>query len=90
VTVNAPAANVTLSANSQTVVYGDSTSLSGAVTNQLTNEQVSLTSQPYGKGTQSIATTTTQANGVHVQRLADDPDVLPGPLADDREPERHG
>jgi plastocyanin len=63
VTVNAPAANVTLSVDSQTVVYGNSTSVSGAVTNQLTNEPVSLTSQPYGKGTQSIATTMTQANG---------------------------
>jgi plastocyanin len=63
VTVNAPAANVTLSASLQSVVYGDSTAVSGAVTNQLTNEPVSLTSQPYGKGTQSIATTTTQANG---------------------------
>jgi plastocyanin len=70
VTVNAPAANVTLSANSQTVVYGDSTSLSGAVTNQLTNEPVSLTSQPYGKGTQSIATTTTQANGAFTFNLS--------------------
>jgi len=63
VTVNAPAANVTLSSSLQTVVYGNSTSVSGAVTNQLTNEPVSLTSQPYGKGTQAIATTMTQANG---------------------------
>jgi plastocyanin len=63
VTVNAPAANVTLSAASPTVIYGNSTSVSGSVTNQLTNEPVTLTSQPYGKGTQSVATTTTQANG---------------------------
>jgi len=63
VKVNAPAANVTLSAATQTITYGDNTSLSGAVTNQLTNEPVTLTSQPYGKGTQSIATTTTQTNG---------------------------
>jgi plastocyanin len=63
VTVNAPAANVTLSANTQTVVYGDGTSVSGVVTNQLTNEPVSLTAQPYGKGTQAVATTTTAANG---------------------------
>lgn len=63
VTVNAPAANVTLSANTQTIVYGAGTSVSGAVTNQLTNEPVSLTAQPYGKGTQAVATTTTAANG---------------------------
>jgi plastocyanin len=63
VTVTAPAANVTLSAASQTIVYGSSTKLSGAVTNQLTNEPVTLTSQPFGKGTQSIDSTTTAANG---------------------------
>jgi plastocyanin len=63
VTVNAPAANVTLQSGATTVVYGNSTTVSGAVTNQLTNEPVMLTSQPFGKGTQSIATTTTQSNG---------------------------
>jgi plastocyanin len=64
VTVNAPAANVTLQAGATTVVYGNSTTVSGAVTNQLMNESVTLTSQPFGKGTQSIATTTTQSNGL--------------------------
>jgi plastocyanin len=63
VTVNAPAANVTLDAATQTITYGNSTSVSGVVTNQLTNEPVTLTSQPFGRGTQSIATTTTQSNG---------------------------
>jgi plastocyanin len=63
VTVNAPAANVTLNANATRITYGDNTTVSGVVTNQLTNEPVTLTSQPYGKGTQSIATTTTQTNG---------------------------
>jgi plastocyanin len=63
VTVNAPAANVMLQAGASTIVYGNSTTISGAVTNQLTNEPVVLSSQPYGKGTQSIATTTTAANG---------------------------
>jgi plastocyanin len=63
VTVNAPAASVTLQAGATTVVYGNSTTMAGAVTNQLTNEPVNLTSQPYSKGTQSIATQTTQANG---------------------------
>jgi len=63
VTVNAPAANVTLGAATGTVIYGNSTTVSGAVTNQLSNQPVTLTSQPYQKGTQSIATTSTQAAG---------------------------
>jgi plastocyanin len=63
VTVNAPAANVTLSANAPAVVYGNSTTVSGQVTNQLTNEPVTLTSQPLGKGSQALASTTTQSNG---------------------------
>ena len=54
---------MTLSAAAQTVTYGNSTRLSGTVTNQLVNEPVTLTSQPFGKGIQSLATTTTQANG---------------------------
>ena len=61
--VTAPAATLTLQAGATTVVYGNSTTVAGAVTNQLTNEPVNLTSQPFGKGTQSIATQTTQANG---------------------------
>jgi plastocyanin len=64
ITVKAPAASVTLAAGSSTVIYGNSTTLSGAVTNQLTNEPVTLSSQPYGRASiQSLATTTTQANG---------------------------
>jgi plastocyanin len=63
VTVTAPAANVTLTTSTTRITYGDNTTVSGTVTNQLTNEPVTLTSQPYGKGTQSIATTTTQTNG---------------------------
>ena len=63
VTVNAPAANVTLQTGASTIVYGDSTTISGAVTNQLTNEPVTLSSQPFGKAMQSIATSTTIANG---------------------------
>lgn len=63
VTVSPPAASVTLTGSTTTITYGDNTSVSGVVTNQLTNEPVTLTSQPYGKGTQSLATTTTQANG---------------------------
>jgi plastocyanin len=63
VTVTAPAADVTLSAATQTIVYGGSTRLSGTVTNQLPNEQVTLTSNPNGKGTQSIATQSTSTDG---------------------------
>jgi plastocyanin len=63
VTVKAPAANVTLTTRTATITYGENTAVAGVVTNQLTNEPVTLTSQPYGKGTQSIATTTTQGNG---------------------------
>jgi plastocyanin len=63
VTVSAPPANVSLSVDTQTIVYGGSATVSGTVTNQLTNEPVMLTSQPYGKGTQSLASTTTQSNG---------------------------
>jgi plastocyanin len=63
VTVNAPPANVTLAADTSTIVYGSSAMLDGQVTNQLTNEPVTLTSQPFGKGTQALATTTTQASG---------------------------
>jgi plastocyanin len=59
----APAASVTLSADAQTVVYGNSTSVNGIVTNQVASGPVSLTAQPNGKGAQSIATATTQANG---------------------------
>jgi plastocyanin len=66
VTANAapvPPANVNLSANSSTVLYGEGTTLNGQVTNNLTNEPVALTSQPFGKGTQSLAATTTKASG---------------------------
>jgi plastocyanin len=63
VTVTGTPASVTLTAASSTVVYGEGTTLSGAVSNQITNEPVALTSQPYGKGTQSVGTTMTQANG---------------------------
>lgn len=63
VTVSAPPVGVSLTTPSDTVTYGGGVTLSGAVTNQLTNEPVSLTSQPYGKGIQSVAATTTSSNG---------------------------
>src|SRR5256714_3418222 len=63
VTVNAPAASVTLSAAAQTVTYGNSTRLSGAVSNKLVNEPVTLPARPYGRGTQSLATARARAHG---------------------------
>jgi plastocyanin len=63
VIVTGPPASLTLAAGSSTVVYGEGTTVTGSVSNQITNEPVTLASQPYGKGTQSVATTTTQSNG---------------------------
>lgn len=61
--VSAPPATVSLTASRPTVIYGSSTQVNGQVSNQLLNEPVTLTSQAYGKSIQSIAATTTQANG---------------------------
>jgi len=63
VTVNAPVGTVSLATSTPTVTYGDNTTVTGAVSNQLVSEPVTLTAQPYGKGTQSLASTTTQASG---------------------------
>ena len=63
VVVNGPPPAVTLSSSVTTVVYGDSASLSGAVSNVLPSEPVTLTAQPFGKGTQSVDSTMTTANG---------------------------
>jgi len=63
VTVNAPPATLSLTPSLGTVIYGSSTALNGTVSNNLTNEPVSLTSQAYGKSVQSIAAATTQTNG---------------------------
>jgi plastocyanin len=62
-TVKAPPATLSFGASRSTVIYGSSTQLNGAVSNQLTNEPVTLTSQAYGKSIQSVAATTTQSNG---------------------------
>src|SRR3954453_20193035 len=61
--VSAPPTTLSLTAAQSTVIYGSSTQLSVTVSNQLTNQAVTLTSQAYGKSVQSVATTTTQANG---------------------------
>jgi plastocyanin len=62
-TVNAPPASLTLTPSLGTVIYGSSTNVSGTVSNSLTNEAVSLTSQAYGKSVQSVASTTTSTAG---------------------------
>ena len=61
--MTAPAGTVSLTTSTPTVTYGDNTTVSGVVSNQLTSEPVTLTSQPLGKGTQALASTTTQTNG---------------------------
>lgn len=62
-TVDAPPATLQLTPSLNTVVYGSSTQLNGQVSNQLTNEPVTLTAQAYGKSIQSMQSTTTQSNG---------------------------
>jgi plastocyanin len=63
VTVIGAPASVTLNASTSTVVYGGNATLSGQTSGQLTNEPVTLTSQPFGRGIQSVATTTTSTAG---------------------------
>src|SRR4051794_27697398 len=61
--VNAPPTTLSLAAVQSTVIYGSSTQLNGTVSNPLTKQAVTLASQAEGQSGQSIATTTTQANG---------------------------
>ena len=61
--VSAPPATLTLAPSLPTVIYGSATQLNGVVSNQTSNEPVSLTSQAYGKSVQSVASTTTQTGG---------------------------
>ena len=63
VTVNGPPEAVTMTSSDSTVVYGSSATLSGAVSNQLASEPVTLSAQPYGKGVQSLDTTMTSSTG---------------------------
>lgn len=65
VTVNGPPPALTLNAASSTVVYGSGTTLSGKASGlvQLQGETVSLTAQPFGKGAQSLQSTSTAADG---------------------------
>jgi plastocyanin len=63
ITVTGPAAAVTLQSSASTVVYGGGATLSGKVSAPVGNEPVTLTAQPFGKGTQSIDQTTTSSSG---------------------------
>ena len=63
ITVNGPAPAITLTSNANTIVYGNSATLSGIVSSKLASEPVTLTAQAFGKSTQSIDQVTTTANG---------------------------
>jgi plastocyanin len=63
ITVNGPAPAVTLQSSAATVVYGGGATLSGKVSAPAANEAVTLTAQPFGKGSQSIDQTTTSSSG---------------------------
>ena len=65
-TVKAPPASLTLGSSLSTVIYGSSTQLNGQVSNQLSNQPVTLSAQPYGKSVQSVQSTTTQASGTYI------------------------
>ena len=65
-TVKAPPASLTLGASLPTVIYGSSTQLNGQVSNQIANQPVTLSAQPYGKSTQSVQSTTTQSGGTYI------------------------
>jgi plastocyanin len=66
VKVNAPPATVTLGSSLPTVIYGSATQLNGQVSNQLSNQPVTLSAQQYGKSVQSVQSTTTQATGTFI------------------------
>jgi plastocyanin len=66
IVVNAPPASLTLGAALPTVIYGSATQLSGQISSQLASQPVTLSAQQYGKSTQSVQSTTTQANGTFI------------------------
>ena len=65
VTVTGPPPALTLVAGSSTVVYGSGTTLSGKASGVVTlaGENVTLSAQPNGKGTQSLQSTSTASDG---------------------------
>jgi plastocyanin len=64
--VDAPPATLSLGTSLPTVIYGSATQLNGQVSNQLSNQPVTLTSQAYGKSAQSLQATTTQSTGTFI------------------------
>lgn len=66
VTVKAPPASLTLGSSLSTVIYGSATQLNGQVSNQLSNQPVTLSAQQYGKSVQSVQSTTTQSSGTFI------------------------
>jgi plastocyanin len=64
--VNAPPATLSLGTSLQTVIYGSATQLNGQVSNQLSNQPVTLSAQAYGKSVQSVQSTTTQSTGTFI------------------------
>ena len=65
-TVKAPPASLTLGSSLSTVIYGSATQLNGQVSNQLSNQPVTLSAQQYGKSVQSVQSTTTQSTGTFI------------------------
>ncbi len=63
ITVKGPAPAVTINASTSTVVYGGSTTLSGAINSQTAGEPVTLTAQSQGKSTQSVDQVATTSGG---------------------------
>jgi plastocyanin len=65
VIVNGPSPSVSLTSEANTVIYGSGTVLDGATTSATPNEQVTLSTQPYGKTTSSaqVRSTGTAADG---------------------------
>jgi len=66
VTVKAPPASLTLGSSLSTVIYGSATQLNGQISNQLSNQPVTLSAQQYGKSVQSVQSTTTQSSGTFI------------------------
>jgi len=64
--VNAPPASLTLGSSLSTVIYGSATQLNGQISNQLSNQPVTLSAQQYGKSVQSVQSTTTQSSGTYI------------------------
>jgi plastocyanin len=64
--VKAPPASLTLGSSLSTVIYGSATQLNGQISNQASNQPITLSAQPYGKSTQSVQSTTTQSSGTYI------------------------